>query len=206
MLSLIFFLPETASPEEKMTSMDARKLIIIGDSKIKEGKIEDAFQTYLVVNSAFPTWWVPLLKLGILMRIKENITKEAAELIAKSLEYEPDQPDSMLVLAVLLAEKGVFDQSEKLLGNVLSKDKTRFVSIKIKIGRINELKGDMAKAIETYEEIIDRFPSCMIAHSRLADIYIKNNEKEKALKELKILEKNSLFPQRIRERIKNLQK
>ena len=133
--------------------------------------------------------------LGILYKQRGENDK-ALEMFQKSMDQGKAYPEVFLHVGDIYYEKADYQQALKYLQSALETDldfKIR-LSILNKLGRTYEKLGDNAKAINSYEEAIRRYPKSTVPYNNLGVLYVRTGKFDDAIQVFKEGLKNRETP------------
>ena len=157
----------------------------------EQGKFADAESTLKELTEKFPDEKTTrnLILLGQI-QARAGKQDEAIATVRDALKQEPNDPDAVRTLAVLLNQAGKGDEAIETVRNVLKLDATNpdFNSL---LGSILMQAGKNDEAIALFKALLDRFPNndevVKVARQSLSNIYTNLGDFAKGEAELEVL-------------------
>jgi tetratricopeptide (TPR) repeat protein len=127
-------------------------------------------------------------------------TREAERHFQKAVSLDPEKDTYRINSAKLFLREGKYDEVLDVLKPLLSRDTVNFSSHDLAaIALIN--KGEVQEAIEIYNRVLELQPRNLMVHLRLADIYYREDDWDKAKQEYTVLYKDYYLHQGLRMKV-----
>jgi tetratricopeptide (TPR) repeat protein len=150
---------------------------------MQDGRYDDAARELSLAMKMHPDNADGWATLGSLYR-KMNKLPEAADALREAIRQAPDQPDPHLTLATVLAEQGNSAEAaaERKKGAELERVAMNRQKAEVATNTGNSLmkKGQVADAIERYQEALNDDPNYAEAHRALANALERQGKKAEA--------------------------
>lgn len=171
----------------------------------KMNRRSDAEAQYKKAASLMPNSAIPLEALGALKAI-EGKNADAERYYRQALAKEPNRIETKHNLGVLLASiKNRQQEAITLWQENLQADPT-YLASRISLAELLAQRGDNTGAIEQYKIIVSAKPEFAGARTALADVYLKTNQPQLALDELRAVSRFDAENPVIWERIGDIEK
>ncbi|MCB0852101.1 MAG: tetratricopeptide repeat protein [Bacteroidetes bacterium] len=113
----------------------------------------------------------------------------AIELFEEVLSADPANHAAMFNISKILITQRQFDEAIRYGKAALEKEKNNFWYYE-SLQKAYENNGDYPNAIKTQEEIVSHFPKKLDQKLKLSELYLRNNQPEKALSQLNQIEQD----------------
>lgn len=128
------------------------------------------------------------LKAKALGQLFSKSLDEARSTVDTLLSAAPDDADVLAIKAMILSDQGNLDESELCLKKVGEKGEKRPLFLMAK-GKLASQRNETEEAIKNFEQALAGDQNLLVAHSCLADAFIKAGRFEDALAEAKECQK-----------------
>ncbi|MCL4560255.1 MAG: tetratricopeptide repeat protein [Chloroflexi bacterium] len=159
---------------------DARALLLFALTKKASGKPEEALNT---IETSLPSLANPypvLLERAHLIRTLRS-ANAALEVLHELVEQYPDEPESLGLLADVLAETGQREAAEKAAQSAIMLQPNH-ASLHLLLGRIQRSSGQLDQAVHHLAEAVRLEPGNIEALIELGRVYQDRREHSQALK------------------------
>src|SRR5262249_42879210 len=122
-----------------------------------------------------------------------TLSEDAIETLRSTLDDDPSRNSAVVLLSQLYEKEGLDEELAKLLGSQIElardrKDAVSELALTVRLGDIYESRlGDVGRAIETYQAVLERDPSHKGALESLARLFESKGELESASEALEKL-------------------
>ena len=169
-----------------------RMLVGLGAAAYGQDLNEEAALWLLAAISLAPSDARPYLFLGKVLEVAKSEPQEWVGVFRRFVAVRPDDAWAHYYYAVALEkqQRGEpdFAERETELQKAIGID-PRLGDAYLKLGLLDEEKGELAKAVVSLEKAVEYTPLPDEAHLRLAQVYRRMGETEKARKESELYEK-----------------
>lgn len=131
---------------------------------------------------------VSALKAKALGQLFSKSLDEARSTVDTLLSSAPDDADVLAIKAMILSDQGNVDESELCLKKVAEKGEKRPLFLMAR-GKLASQRNETEEAIKNFEQALAGDQNLLVAHSCLADAFIKAGRFEDALAEAKECQK-----------------
>ncbi|HET6372063.1 MAG TPA: tetratricopeptide repeat protein, partial [Candidatus Polarisedimenticolia bacterium] len=183
----LHLLGEARAAFERGLKVDADNAVMLnnlGTIDLAENKLEaarDRFQQAITADPTYPSAYNNLgAALGMLGK-----TEEGFEQYLKAVELDPNYADARFNLARYLLAKGKSAEATEMLERLLKID-PRYGKAHLQLAIIQTGAGDLAAALEHATRAASVMGNVVEPHNLLAEIYLRQNRRDDAVRELKI--------------------
>jgi tetratricopeptide (TPR) repeat protein len=185
---------EVFSTGRKKYPDSVRMLLGLGVASYDQGPTERGAQLLVEACDLHPADPTPYLFLGRLQEAEKIEPPGWTEKFREFAARHPKIPRAHYLYAVALSKQREGERNSATIENELKRAielDPRFGDAYLHLGILYSEKNDTAAAIAAFEKAIETSPLPDEAHYRLAQIYRKNGEAEKARKEMELYNRTS---------------
>lgn len=106
------------------------------------------------------------------------------------LSKDPENHAAMFNIAKILMEQRKYDEAIRYSKSAIGLESGNYWYYHL-LQQTYEMKGDYANAVTLQEEIVDRFPRKFQDRLKLVELYLRNNQLEKAMTQLESIEEQA---------------
>ncbi len=178
---------EVFAKGRRLYPQSSRMLLGLGAARFAQGSKEQAEQDFLEACDIEPSDPTPYLFLG---RLQATVSSEPESWIVRMKRFvnlHPESPMAHYLYAVALTKQGSREQTsvaaESELGTAIELD-PRFGEAYLQLGILQSEREDFRSAIASFQKAIAVTPLPDQAHYRLAQLYRRMGEADKAAREI----------------------
>jgi Tfp pilus assembly protein PilF len=185
---------EVFAKGHRLYPQSSRMMLGLGAAWYAQRSTEQAMQTFLEACDLNPSDPTPYLFLGRLQATEQVVPSGWIDRMKRFVTLHPENAEAHYLYAVALMKQGnhsgAVDVAETELNTAIKLD-SKFGDAYLQLGILRSERQDFSGAIDALEKAVELTPAADEAHYRLAQVYRRLGETEKANQEIAMFKKIS---------------